>query len=57
VAVTVPPGTHQVVLRYHGFAAYPELLALALLGLLAVARETGGFRLAEQLSRPVDQVF
>lgn len=46
VAVTVPPGTHQVAFRYHGFAAYPELLALALLGLLAVARETGGFRLA-----------
>jgi hypothetical protein len=45
VAVTVPPGTHQVVFRYHGFAAYPELLALALLSLLAVARETGGFRL------------
>ena len=44
VAVTVPPGTHQVVFRYHGFAAYPEFLALALLGLLAVARETGGFR-------------
>lgn len=43
VAVTVPPGTHQVVFRYHGFAAYPELLALALLSLLAVARETGGF--------------
>jgi hypothetical protein len=47
VAVTVPPGTHQVVYSYHGFAAYPELLALALLSLLAVARETGGFRLAQ----------
>ena len=44
VAVTVPPGTHQVVFRYHGFAAYPELLALALLSLLAVAMVTGGFR-------------
>ena len=49
VAVTVPPGTHQVVFRYHGFAAYPELLALALLSLLAVARETGGFRLAQEM--------
>jgi hypothetical protein len=47
VAVTVPPGTHQVVFRYHGFAAYPEFLALALLTLLAVARETGGFRLTQ----------
>jgi hypothetical protein len=46
VAVTVPPGAHQVVFRYHGFAAYPELLALALLSLLALARETCGFRLA-----------
>ncbi len=44
VAVTVPPGTHQVVFRYHGFAAYPELLALALLSLLAVARKTDGCR-------------
>jgi hypothetical protein len=49
VAVTVPPGTHQVVFRYHGFAAYPELFALALLSLLAVARETDGFRLARAI--------
>jgi hypothetical protein len=40
VAVTVPAGTHQVVFRYRGFAAYPELLALALLSLLAVAGKT-----------------
>ncbi len=52
VAVTVPPGTHQVVFRYHGFAAYPELLALALLSLLALARETGGFRLARAVRVP-----
>ena len=51
VAVTVPPGTHQVVFRYHGFAAYPELFALALLSLLAVAMVTGGFRPA-QSGRP-----
>jgi uncharacterized membrane protein YfhO len=44
VAVTVPPGSHQVVFRYHGFAAYPELFALALLSLLAGAMVTGGFR-------------
>jgi hypothetical protein len=30
------------VFRYNGFAAYPELLALALLSLLAVARKKGG---------------
>ena len=47
VGVTVPSGTHQVVFRYHGFAAYPELLALALLSVLAVAMVTGGFRPAQ----------
>ena len=31
-----------------GPVAYPELLALALLSLLAVARESGGFRLARR---------
>jgi hypothetical protein len=44
VAVTVPPGTHQVVFHYHGFAGYPGLFALALLSLLAVAMVTSGFR-------------
>jgi hypothetical protein len=48
VAVTVPSGTHQVVFRYQGFAAYPELFALALLSLLAVAMVTSGFRPAQR---------
>src|SRR5690349_1219597 len=56
VAVTVPPGTHQVVFRYHVFAACPELLALALLSLLAVAGETDGFRLARAIrAAPIRQ--
>ena len=56
VAVTVPPGTHQIVFRYHGFAAYPELLALALLSLLALAMETGGIRLARAVrAAPIRQ--
>jgi uncharacterized membrane protein YfhO len=56
VAVTVPPGIHQVVFRYHGFAAYPELLVLALLSLLAAAKVTGGFRLARAVgTAPIRQ--
>jgi hypothetical protein len=37
VAVTVPRGTHEIAFRYRGFSWYPELLALAVLDLLAVA--------------------
>ena len=56
VAVTVPPGTHQIVFRYHGFAAYPELLALAMLSLLAVAMEAGGIGLARAVrTAPIRQ--
>ncbi len=35
--VIVPPGTHHIAFRYTGFSRYPELLALAVLSLLAVA--------------------
>jgi hypothetical protein len=35
--VMVPPGTHHIAFRYTGFSGYPELLALAVLDLLAVA--------------------
>lgn len=37
VAVTVPPGTHRIAFRYHGFGGYPELFALAVLDLLGAA--------------------
>jgi hypothetical protein len=40
VAVTVPPGTHDIAFRYRGFAGYPELLALAAASLLATAALT-----------------
>jgi hypothetical protein len=40
VAVTVPPGTHEIAFRYTGFAGYPELLTLAALDLLVVAAIT-----------------
>jgi uncharacterized membrane protein YfhO len=40
VAVTVPPGTHQVVFRYQGFGGYPELLGLAVADLLVVTALT-----------------
>jgi Bacterial membrane protein YfhO len=35
VAVTAPPGVHHITFHYTGFGAYPELLALAALDLLA----------------------
>jgi Bacterial membrane protein YfhO len=37
VAVTVPAGTSNVVFRYRGYSDYPELLALAVLVLIAAA--------------------
>ncbi len=37
VAVNVPAGTSHVVFRFRGYGAYPELLAVAALALIAVA--------------------
>ena len=36
VGVELGPGTHNVVFRYQGFAWYPELWALGVLGLLGM---------------------
>ncbi|HEV2373407.1 MAG TPA: YfhO family protein [Streptosporangiaceae bacterium] len=36
VAVTVPAGTHTIAFQYHGFGAYPGLIALAVVDLLAL---------------------
>jgi hypothetical protein len=37
VAVTVPPGSHNIAFQYRGFGWYPELLALAAVALAAAA--------------------
>jgi len=36
VGVSVPPGVHDIVFRYVGFAYYPELLAVLVLSLAAL---------------------
>jgi hypothetical protein len=36
VAVTVPSGSHEIVFQYRGYAHYPELFALAALGLIGL---------------------
>jgi hypothetical protein len=59
VAVTVPAGTHTVAFHYHGFGAYPGLILLAVVDLLALdllVRKRGWplARKREALSRSVE---